>query len=71
MDEGGSLWEEMTTFLERGTNFLQFAGAFRGGVFGYEEVRPLRKRRVAKAQEGRGLTAEEESGMVSKSDICP
>ena len=47
------------------------AGDFRDGVFGCGEARSLSERRVARAREGRGLAAEEEGGMVSKSDICP
>ena len=71
MAGGGSLREAMTAFLERGARFLRFSGTCRGGVFGCGEARPLSERRVARAREGRGLTAEEEDGMVRKSDIRP
>ena len=59
MDVRRSLRKTMTSFLERGTRFLQVAGAFRGGIFGYWEACPLRKKQVARALEGRVLMVEE------------
>ena len=60
----------MLAFLERGTHFLQVAGDFRVGIFGCGEIFPLRKRRMKQAGEGGVLMVEEESGMLSKLDIC-
>ena len=59
MDVRRSLRETMTSFLERGTRFLQVAGAFRGGIFDYWEACPLSKKQVARALERRVLMVEE------------